>query len=585
MTLATDLAVNGFSVIDVLDTDSIHRLSEHYDGLGVDERTPFLATCNDLPRAAARATHDHLVRSLGGVVSRTLPAHAVFLAGYIMKGAGCDGELEFHQDLTYTDERRYRSLLFWIPLVDVDRNTGALRVVPGSHRWTQGLRPGGAATQPTEGFQHALTHRAETIPLRAGQAVIYDAALIHGSWGNHGEHPRPVVALAAAPAGAPLIHFHTEDRAGQSLVGHTVDTDYYLDQSLRSVPIGYHEITPWSRAVAAADLERHLGRGATESPITVSPAPAPPARRRPMSPIRQSRHLGAPSPRRALQDRAMDLRLRRDGFVTVPMIDAGSAAALREQYGRVHGWQGAGFEADLTNDDSAYRRQVSRLLSTALDSLVLSHFVDFAPFLRNFLCKWPGADSALYLHRDWMYVDERNGDRSYVVWIALQDVTGPEGQLQVLRHSHRIDPMLRGTELNGSWLQHEEEIRARLLTIPVRAGDAVIMDNALVHCSLPNHSSEPRVVAAIGVRPASAPLVHFRRCDAGHAVRHDVDDEFFLDTTPQELIQAGTAVPVVELVPTGESSTPSPGELFRRLDASPLSRVDRLRRGRRARHS
>jgi hypothetical protein len=176
-----------------------------------------------------------------------------------------------------------------------------------------------------------------------------------------------------------------------------------------------------------------------------------------------------------------------------------------------------------------------------------------------------------------MYVDERSGHRSYVVWIALEDVTGDEGQIQVLRHSHRVDPMLRGTHLNASWVADDDLVRPRLLTVPVRAGEALVMDNALVHCSLLNGTDRPRLVAAIAVRPVEAPLVHFARHDDSHAARYDVDEEFFLTTTPQQLMEAPPPLPVAEVLPTGERPLER-SELSRRLATSPLTHLDRAGR-------
>lgn len=253
---------------------------------------------------------------------------------------------------------------------------------------------------------------------------------------------------------------------------------------------------------------------------------------------------------RTLIDPKLNARLERDGFVTVPgVIEPAMASRLRDQYGELHGWHGQGFEPDLQNPDCGYRKRVSALLAERLDEFVGGLFVDHEPFLRNFLCKWPGLDSELYLHQDWTYVDERVGQRSHVVWIALQDVTGHNGQLRVLRGSHRIDGMPRGTDLDAPWMSHQSVIRARLESVPVQAGDAVVFDNALVHCSYSNNTDLPRVVAAIGMRRSGTPLIYWRRVGPSGAERRDVTEEFFLTYTPTGLMQEPPAEPVSESCP------------------------------------
>jgi beta-hydroxylase len=249
-----------------------------------------------------------------------------------------------------------------------------------------------------------------------------------------------------------------------------------------------------------------------------------------------------------LRDPQLETLLRRDGFVTMPLISRGAAAELRDRYAELSGFARSGFASDLVVDDIEYRRKVDDTIAAALDEAAAAAFVGYEPFLRNFLCKYPGADSELYLHRDWMYIDERQGGRTYAVWVALEDIDTDNGQLRVLRRSHTMDRSLRGTSLTGSFLEHEDLIRPRLLSVPVRAGEAVIFDNALVHCSYPNHTAVPRVAAAVGLKPVGTPLIHFRRIDDRTAARYDIDAGFFLSETPQGLIARAPDLPIAETV-------------------------------------
>lgn len=260
------------------------------------------------------------------------------------------------------------------------------------------------------------------------------------------------------------------------------------------------------------------------------------------------------------------------------MIDAQHAERLASMYYEMHGATGDGFEADLNNPDLAYRKATSDVLGDELDDIVLGHFIDHEPFLRSFLCKWPGEGSDLYLHRDWTYIDERTGDHTYVVWIPLIDVDFDHGALQVLRHSHRIDTALRGTGLSVPWVDDDDLVRPRLLTVPAPIGHAVIMDNAMVHCSVTNRSGQPRPVAALGIRPRGAPLVHYRRADGGVVERFDVPDSFLLEHTPAGLDATPPEGPVAEVC---QLEPPVPqAEVARRLDTSVLTRLDDLRRRR-----
>ncbi len=226
-------------------------------------------------------------------------------------------------------------------------------------------------------------------------------------------------------------------------------------------------------------------------------------------------------------------------------------------------------------------RSVSARISDSLDAATLGLYRDATPFLRNFLCKWPGPESDLYLHRDWMYIDEEtSGARTHVTWVPLVDVTLENGPLQVLPGSHRFDPSRRGTHLNGPWIQQRDVIVPRLVTVTARLGQAVVMDNALVHSSLPNRSDQPRLVAAVGMRPQGQPLVHYLHTATDDALRYDVDDEFFLRITPQALMAEPPDLPVAATV-SGAQLTIGPDDLGTALDAvRPADPAESATRGR-----
>jgi hypothetical protein len=264
-----------------------------------------------------------------------------------------------------------------------------------------------------------------------------------------------------------------------------------------------------------------------------------------------------------LKDRRLDVRLERDGYAVTPFVDAGIVSELRAVYAVHHGWSGGGFEPDLNNPDTEYRRAVSAEIARVLGNRTAELFVRHEPFARVFLCKWPGEGSDLYIHRDWMYTDERRGARTYNVWVALQDITEHNGPLQVVPGTHRLDPMVRGTDLNPSWLAHQDVLADHMVQVTARAGDAVIFDNQLIHASPPNHTDEPRLVTAVGMRDRDAPLVYFHRRDETLADRYDVDEEFFLTETPGALLQEPPDRPVAETLAVSGLD----------LDAAELTRI------------
>ena len=267
-----------------------------------------------------------------------------------------------------------------------------------------------------------------------------------------------------------------------------------------------------------------------------------------------------------LANRRLARRLAVHGFAKVRVVEADVAAALRQEYLDLRPDGGHGFDPDLNNPDSDYRQAVSTLLRGRLGPAVGDVFVEHEPFLWNFICKWPHDDETLYNHRDWMFVDERAGARSYSVWIALQDTVGHNGQLRVLPGSHRVAAALSGTDLSPSWIEGEA-VADRLVSVPVRAGEAVVLDHALVHGSYGNHTDEPRVAVGCALRGSGEPLVHFRAVDDDTAVRYDVDESFFVNYTPAALMAAPPDLVPAESVPITPGAGPAIDEVTRGLDA------------------
>jgi len=229
-------------------------------------------------------------------------------------------------------------------------------------------------------------------------------------------------------------------------------------------------------------------------------------------------------------------RFARDGFTSVPLLGPPSVQALRDLYASLPSLGGRGFETDFGVDDperkQAIHEAVGAIVAPALGGLLVDH----RPFMTTFLAKWPGDDGALYIHQDWTYLDEQRF-RSAVVWIALDDV-GPgadNGPLMVLPGSHRVAGELRGTRTSQWYADHIGAIGPTLVPVEVTAGEAVVLDNALVHASPPNRSNAMRLAVAIAVVPVEAELVHASADGTGRVTLLSVDDRFFRDETPTRL--------------------------------------------------
>lgn len=260
---------DGFTTFPLLDAATVRRLQSHFDDLGVPDDHEFFVSVAHLDRSAARATDLELKQVLEPLLRELLPDHEAFTATFISKGARCGIPTEFHQDLTYCDERRNRALIVWITLIDLDETIGAMECVPGSHRWTSGIRPHGSGALPTEHWQPHFADRATTVPLAAGSAAVWDPATVHGAKPYTGDRSRTAVAIGLLPTGTKMLHFYRD--GAEEPDGFRVDESFFATHPFRTRPAGEPDVTPWAPAVRAVDFLPFFGAAAAS---TERPAPA-----------------------------------------------------------------------------------------------------------------------------------------------------------------------------------------------------------------------------------------------------------------------------------------------------------------------
>jgi hypothetical protein len=235
-------ATDGFVVVDVLDDAQVREVREIFDRLCPDPSAQFLASMAWPDRAYPTAV-DREVRPIvaPGVLAHLVGYRDVF-GSYVSKGRGDENTVDLHQDWNFVDEDRFRSVLAWVPLIDTDETNGTLAVVPGTHRAVETLR--GSPDIPTPYVdEHDLIRERflQPVPLRAGQAILYDGALLHGSSPNRTSDVRPAFGLVSVPEEAELLHWFIED--GQIDL-YEVDARFFTEVPFMTRPEGYRHLGP-----------------------------------------------------------------------------------------------------------------------------------------------------------------------------------------------------------------------------------------------------------------------------------------------------------------------------------------------------
>jgi hypothetical protein len=200
--LVSELQEQGYVTVDLLDEVELDAVRAVRRRLGAAPGDPGSGLFNDTwstdvdyKRAVAAA----MDRVFAPAVRRVLPDHRSLGFVHVVKWPGDAGDVVAHRDPTFVDEDRFRSLMVWCALEDVTIGTGALWVVPGSHRATTGVRGHQCEENLYPEVSAERSQYAVPLELRAGAAVLYDHALIHTSGPNRSPAARVAVAGVLVP--------------------------------------------------------------------------------------------------------------------------------------------------------------------------------------------------------------------------------------------------------------------------------------------------------------------------------------------------------------------------------------------------
>lgn len=222
------------------------------------------------------------------------------------------------------------------------------------------------------------------------------------------------------------------------------------------------------------------------------------------------------------------------GYAVVSLLAEPERALLQRAFERLEPRPVDGFHSTLLHADPARRTAVDAVLRALLAPRLGELLPGFGLVVCSFAAKAPGGGGgSLPLHQDWSFVDE---DRhpSLGIWCPLVDVDESNGCLAVVPGSHALAREPRVALAPPLRPQLVSDGYARLRSIPMRAGSAMIFDQRLFHASGPNDSGALRVAAAAVAVPRGAPLRHYcfhGRDDGSDALLAEafaVDEQFFV---------------------------------------------------------
>lgn len=511
--LDRSLNINGFAIIDLLDNKEIDELKEIILKNFVSFPDGFYSSSFSLDDGSKSIVHPYIERLVFEKLSNTL-WNVKSLGACVLNKSPNSEKMLPHQDWTIVNEKTEQSFTIWIPLSDCENINGAIRLVPGSHRFSEALR---APTLP-DNIKEVLPlieHDLVTIPLKAGQGLIFNHALIHASHSNESEQNRLVVTVGFTHNNAELYYYF---KNAEGIIEKYAVPDNFF--ALYNTNIG-------QKPEMGIMKEIIKDSGEVLSGLSYSFA----KNMHLLNPNKPQKHIAL------FKETKVQESFNKDGFLVLPLLTDTQVKELTEFYYSLNlpDTPNKGFHVSMDQLNEDESRGVRNKIWSVVVPELSKYCLNFKPYVASYVVKEPNPTGYVPPHQDWTFVDdESEGFCSLTCWVALVPTSLENGCMGVIKESHRYLNNHRPSPSPQTPVplsEHMFKIFPYLKTIEMRPGDVLIFDNRTFHASPPNTSGSIRLAAGVGITQSNAQLIHyFLKPDSrkNTLLKYKVDEDFFL---------------------------------------------------------
>ncbi|GEM_PF-585691 len=166
------------------------------------------------------------------------------------------------------------------------------------------------------------------------------------------------------------------------------------------------------------------------------------------------------------------------------------------------------FRLSAFHNDPAYREHIHHTLWQFFQSKIENLLYDYEPLVINIIDKPAGAGS-IAIHQNPSFAEEPIY-KSVSVWIPLINTCKENGTLGVLRGSHDVFDAVRAPNMPDVFKPVAELlINHYFEPLEVNKGQAVILDDSLLHWSYPNISEERRAAVQLIMVPRGVQHIYY----------------------------------------------------------------------------
>jgi ectoine hydroxylase-related dioxygenase (phytanoyl-CoA dioxygenase family) len=422
-------------------------------------------------------------REIKDIISSRLheifPEYDYFLGHFMVKGAKVGSEFSLHQDWNIVEESKYKNYQVWIPLQLTTISNGGMFVVPGSHKFFNNYRSGSYGI-PFVSYQKELDPIITNLTVPQGNVLVYHNSLFHASHPNLTDQIRIAVIVNCVERVAPTYFFQKNTEkcltelypiTGDSLVANLPQFEKGIINEGFAIGEEIALNAFDNRTITAQDLIAHYRQSFPEGNAAQ----------------RKQLHIA--------KDRALENELNDKGYTIIDLLNKEEIKILKDQYlGEFSNVdREPGRFTTLQYTDAQTKINTHQFIVDTVNTAVQKYFKDHEIPVSLYYIKKAHTTGDIDLHADSTLLLNHQLEPHYALWIPLIDVDVANGCLTIVPYSHRNQKTVYGGSFWGRQREHREWLRKQELPIPLRAGQAIVFDNNLLHNSTPNTTSEERI--------------------------------------------------------------------------------------------
>ncbi len=474
------LDILGFCTFPLFCNNEVEQLLSLYHNNFSEKKIDSLyATHNSNPVKQSLSISAAIKKIIFDPFHKIFPEYEFFLGHFIVKGAHVEKEFPLHQDWNIVEESKFKSYQVWIPLQISYPANGGFFVIPGSHKFFQNYRSGSYGI-PVVPFDETVKPLVNDLIVPAGNVLVYHNGLFHASHPNTTDEIRIAVIANFVEKRAPTYYFHKNDAIGATeLYEITGET---LIANLPQLEKGIIDKS-FTKKLDVANSET------TNSQITSSDLVARYKNKFGQTPAPQVKQL------HITNNNSLEEVLNEDGYTVINFLEKEQIEFFRNEYQSLFRTldKKPGRFTTLQDTDSVTKNRVHDFIVQHVDIPLRNYFRDFIIPVSQFYTKKAHTSGDIDLHSDTTLLINHQLEPHYAIWVPLLDVDEFNGTLTVIPRSHRV----RGAFFSATIACYHETcidwLRQFEIPIKLKAGQAVIFDNNILHNSTANKTDTDRL--------------------------------------------------------------------------------------------